>query len=155
MRGYATVGWGSWVLSQVQMKRGGTFSSTRNRWIWACVSGTQARATTSGGSSRAAVLWEIWEGTDGFRRTVCLCSSSLTVCSSHTLPPPCLLCSASLLKAPSSTHILHTTTPSSPHLLWFTRAPSCTPMLAVAPCIRSFYINVVPRRWSEAHLQVN
>lgn len=80
------------------------------------------------------------------RWSLLLFSSSLTVCSSHALPPHCLLHrSAALLKSPSSTHILHYSTqpPLSPHLLSFTRALSCTSMLAVAPSTHSIYITMI------------
>lgn len=103
-----------------------------------------------------AVFWEIREGTDGVRRAAGLCSSSLTTCSSHALPPQWLLrCSASPLKSLSSTHIHRSTTAPPPH----TPSPARLLVHFLAGCCslhaQPLIINMIPSRWSETILMMH
>lgn len=101
------------VESSPEWKWVNLHNSSQNRWKQACSPGTQV--CTARSSSPTAVLWEIWERSDGVRRAAGLCSSPLTVCSSHALPPQWLLrCSASPLTSVLYTHsLLHNSTPTT------------------------------------------
>lgn len=122
-----------------------------NRLVHAAA-GIQVCAERNGSSSLTSVLWEIREGTDGDGRCAVLCSSSLTVCSSHALPPQWLLhCSASPLKFLSSTHIQRSTAAPPPSPLFsaglLVLAYPGRSSLPAQPLI----INMIPSRWSETH----
>lgn len=115
--------------------------------------GSQVCTGRSGGSSPAAVLWQIREGTGGVRCAAGLCSSSLMVYSPHALPPQWLLrCSASPPKSLSSTHIHRSTTAPPPLTLFPAR------LLVHARCslhAQLLLINMIPSSWSETLLQMN
>lgn len=149
MRGYARVGWGSWVSSQVQSESGRTFTAApgtgENGLVHA--PGTLARGATSGGGGWTAVLREIREGTDGFGWSL-VSAPLLWQSAAHTLSPHSAFSAAlPLCLNPRLLHTFYTQQhppppPLSPHLLSFTRARSCTPV-AVAPSTHSINITMI------------